>query len=106
MLEKSMNSWSKTEYHCQEDAANQLKKQLATATRYHELTGEVKKTEKVTRRPGRPSKKVTAPPTEIIYTCHFQMDKDEKRVNQARKMESTFVLISNASHEKVGSCAE
>ncbi|RUQ30869.1 IS1634 family transposase, partial [Peribacillus cavernae] len=69
-IEKSIKTWSGIEYHCHEDAAAQLEQHVATRLKYHRLTGEVKRMEKVKRRPGRPSNTVTAP-VDIYYTCQF-----------------------------------
>ncbi|MDQ0221184.1 hypothetical protein [Peribacillus cavernae] len=102
-IEKSIKTWSGIEYHCHEDAAAQLEQHVATRLKYHRLTGEVKRMEKVKRRPGRPSKTVTAP-VDIYYTCQFTVTEDEAQIKKAREMESTFVLISNVSHEREASC--
>ncbi|WP_442893622.1 IS1634 family transposase [Bacillus sp. 2205SS5-2] len=98
-IEKAMKSWSQIEYHCLEDASAQLEHQLATPLKYHQLTADVSKMEKVKRRRGRPSKTETLIP-DVYYTGQFTVNEDEAQIQKAREMESTFVLISNVSREK------
>ncbi|WP_180954856.1 IS1634 family transposase [Bacillus sp. V3-13] len=97
--EKSIKDWSSVEYHCQEDAAAYLDECLNTPLKYHQITGQVIRRERIKRRPGRPSKTETAP-VQTFYICEFSLIKDDARIQNERERESTFVLISNLSRDK------
>lgn len=101
--EKSIREWGKVEYHCREDADARLAECLKMPLKFHRLEGMVVQKEQIKRRPGRPSK-TEKPPTKTFYVCEFTLVRDEEQIQKQRDMESTFVLISNASRDKVPSC--
>ena len=98
-LEKSIQGWNKTAYHCEQDAAAALPQLLATRCKYHKLSGKVVRLDTVKRRRGRPTKGEELP-VEVSYHCQVTVQPDAVRIQRAREQESTFVLISNVAHER------
>lgn len=98
-LNKILQDWAETPYHCQADAAKQLAEHLTLRTKYHRLNGQVERVEKVKRPRGRPSKEA-AYPVEITYVCCCTVEPDAARIQRAREQESTFVLISNVPEKR------
>lgn len=98
-LNKAMQEWSQTPYHCEADAAKQLAEHLALRTKYHRLSGQVERVEKVKRPRGRPAKEAVYP-AQVAYICQCTVEPDAARIQRAREQESTFVLISNVSEQR------